>query len=45
MVTGSVTVSTNVPDEHTILTTAKVTLTKRFGYDRVFIRHYYPFNF
>jgi hypothetical protein len=43
--THLMTVSTNMPDEHTILTTAKVALTERFGYDRVFIRHYYPFNF
>jgi len=42
---GSVSVDANMPNEHKILTTAKMALAKRFGYDRVLIRHSYPFNF
>lgn len=45
---GSILVSTSgymPPDEHKILNTAKQALAERFGYDRVLIGKYHPFNF
>ena len=44
---GSIAVDTSgyVLDAHKILKTAKQALAERFGYNRVFVRSYHPFNF